>query len=1166
MLLAELLDLWLDDAQFAFLLEQLQLKSDYRAEYYGIDGSAGDYFISALAHLTGRPLVLVTADQAGAEKAYTNINAFLPGQAKLIPARELFVSPSILSRSEEIQHQRLQFLQWLNDHNPGIYIAPLAALLSRNLPLTVWQELILEFKCGDSVQRENLIAALVERGYERSSLTEAAGHFSARGDIVDIFSPGLGRPVRLELFDDRLESIRFFNPLNQRSNEQIKAVSIMPARELILDMERFREGEKLIRGALEQAKSKLRKRGDSETAARLSQQVVRHLERLAHPEGLDLLSGYFSYFYGSGSSLLDYLPQSSLLVVKEAMLLEQKDRALKADWDQYLSDSYAEGALFANIAGQLWNLEELFANYSGQFIALNDLASGSNFFGNVNSFSLDTRSAPLYHGQWEIFGNDLQNWHQEACQVYLAADNAERVKSLTQLVEELLPEAPASISLSSAPDQGFIIPPLQIVLITERNIMPGRKKKKRIGNREGTLLSSYRELTNGDYVVHEQHGIGQFQGIQTLQVSGIERDYLLLKYRGTDKLYIPIDQVSLIRKYSGKDASAPRLHSLGGNEWQRMKMRVNQSVEELARELLELYAAREAVEGYSFGPDHPWQQEFETQFPYEETPDQLQAIAEVKADLEKGHPMDRLICGDVGYGKTEVAMRAAFKVVMEGKQVAVLVPTTVLAQQHFLTFQERFDGFPVRIAQLSRFVSAAKQKALLKEVAAGKIDIIIGTHRLLSGDLDFHDLGLLILDEEQRFGVRQKEKIKRMRLEVDILAMTATPIPRTLHLSLAGARDLSIIDTPPEDRYPIQTYVLEYSENLVRETVQRELNRQGQVFIVFNKVAQIEVYAGRIKQLFPSATLAVGHGQMPEAKLEKVMLDFQAGRYQILISSTIIESGLDIPNVNTLIVCDADRFGLAQLYQIRGRVGRSNRLAYAYLTYRKDKLITETARKRLKAIREFTELGSGFKIALRDLEIRGAGNILGAEQHGFIAAVGFDLYIKLLDQAVAVLRNQKVETKPEPRIDLKVSAYLPSPYIPDQDQRIDIYQKIYSLKSVEELKDLEEELVDRYATPPEPAKMLLQIAMIKLLAEDLGVESLTERKKNTIIQFLPGGATPVGLLTPAGLDAGNGYRVAGKKPLRIIITREESGKEYLASIIKDLEQLSRGSTDESKSG
>ncbi len=632
--------------------------------------------------------------------------------------------------------------------------------------------------------------------------------------------------------------------------------------------------------------------------------------------------------------------------------------------------------------------------------------------------------------------------------------------------------------------------------------------------------------------MHEQHGIGQYQGLHTLEVGGIKRDYLHLKYRGTDKLYLPIDQVGLIQKYSGGDGPAPRLHSLGGAEWQRLKTKVNRSVEELAGELLALYAARQAVQGFAFSQDHPWQQEFESNFPFEETPDQIKAIADVKADLEASFPMDRLICGDVGYGKTEVAMRAAFKVIMEGKQVAVLVPTTVLAQQHFRTFRERFEGFPVNIAQLSRFVSPAEQKKTIEDVARGKIDLVIGTHRLLSRDVHFHDLGLLVVDEEQRFGVKQKEKMKQMRLEVDTLAMTATPIPRTLHLSLAGARDLSIIDTPPEDRYPVQTYVVEYSENLVREAVQRELNRKGQVFIVYNRVNRINSFAEKIEKLFPGVEIAVGHGQMPERRLEQVMIGFQEKQYQVLISSTIIESGLDIPNVNTLIVCEADRFGLAQLYQIRGRVGRSNRLAYAYLTYRKDKIISETARKRLRAIREFTELGSGFKIALRDLEIRGAGNILGAEQHGFIAQVGFDLYVKLLDQAVAELKNEKREEKPVVKIELEANAFIPSSYINAQDQKIDLYQRIYRSSTAGELQDLEAEMTDRYATPPQPVRTLLKIAGLRVAAASLKISQIRQVHGSLVVQFSASSPVDADLISQIDfLPEGCQLKISSAEPL-----------------------------------
>jgi len=1153
--LTELLALWLEHEQFTNLLEHIKNKNSYRVEYHGIDGSAGDYFLSALAHYSGRPLLLVTADQAGAEKAYTNLEAFLPGQIKLLPARELFVSSTILSRSEEIQHQRLQFIQWLLEGAAGVYVAPLAALLSRNLPPADWQDLTLQLNSGDTLNREDLIDGLVARGYERSSLTEVPGQFSARGDIVDIFSPGLGRPVRLELFDQVLESIRFYDPQNQRSIEKTGSVQIMPARELILNNNLYQEGQISIKRDLERALSKLRKRGERETAARLSQQIGRELERLAYPEGLDLLSGYFSYFFGAGAALLDYLPGANLLVLEDVTILLQKEKALRADLNQYFSDSYTAGTLFGESLGQLWNFEELLSRHSGHLVALNAIADGSAIIKPSESISLDTISAARYHGQWQLFQSDLQNWQKKGHQVYLAAANEERVNSLAGLLAEQLPDAYGCIKLSAAPDDGFIIPALKMALITEQNLLPGRKKKRRVSSREGTLLGSYKELSAGDYVVHEQHGIGQFQGIHTLAVSGVERDYLLLKYRGTDKLYIPIDQVGLIRKYSGGESPAPHLHSLGGAEWQRIKRKVTQSVEDLARDLLELYAARQTVSGYRFGPDHPWQQEFEARFPFEETPDQLQAIAEVKVDLEKDHPMDRLICGDVGYGKTEVAMRAAFKVMLEGKQVAIMVPTTVLAQQHYRTFQERFDGFPVQIAQLSRFVSPARQKEIFANIAAGKIDLVIGTHRLLAKDLRFHDLGLLIIDEEQRFGVRQKEKIKKMRLEVDTLVMTATPIPRTLHLSLAGARDLSIIDTPPEDRYPVQTYVLEYSENLIREVVQRELNRQGQVFIVFNRVQKIDAYAERIAELFPAAAVAVGHGQMPEKKLEKVMVDFQEGRYQILVSSTIIESGLDIPNVNTLIVFDADRFGLAQLYQLRGRVGRSNRLAYAYLTYRKDKLINETARKRLKAITDFTELGSGFKIALRDLEIRGAGNILGAEQHGFIAAVGFELYVRMLDQAVALLKNIKVETKIEPRLELNISAYLPSSYIAAQDQKIDFYQKIYGAVSLEELAEIEGELHDRFASPPEPGRLLLAVARIRIRAAEAGIELISRQKSSVLLEF-----SKAATISPSTLEQHPSFpakrmSLTGMRPLQVKITGLPEGNSFLEHLLAEIESM-----------
>lgn len=1097
------------------VVKEIENKKRARIAVHGPEGSAFTFFSAALALRCRRPLLVITADTARAEKVYSDLEAFFPGQASLVPPREFFMSPEVISRSEDYQQLRLQFMERLYRRENGFFVSTGAAFLSRAIPPETWNSLVLDLRAGYRLDRQELIEKLVERGYERVFLAESAGHFSARGNLIDIYSPGGGDPCRLELIDDRLDSLRLFDPQTQRSREKVERVVIIPARELFLTAHNFRQGEILLKSNFEKALAALNRRGEKEAAVRLKQQVERHLERLALPEGLDMLDSYFSFFYGKGASLADYLPGNFLVVVEEPAAVGQKGENLRRDVDDYFSSAVISGDLLSPPEKILWSEKEVLDRLNCPLVGCSLFPAGGSAFMAGASFSLETKNVPYYHGQWDLFKNDLSAWARDGYNIFLTAATEQRARGLKDLLarqfnsgEEKSPAGPGQgpalpQALAAALDGGFVIPDFKLALISEQNLLPRRHKKKRLARKAGALSGDYRDLATGDYVVHEEHGIGRYQGISTLEIGGVKRDYLLLKYKGTDKLYIPVDQAALIRKYSGGEGPPPRLHSLGGGEWQRLKTRVSRSVEELARELLALYAARQAVKGYRFGADHPWQQEFEAQFPFEETPDQLRAIGDVKADLEKSHPMDRLICGDVGYGKTEVAMRAAFKAVMEGKQVAVLVPTTILAQQHFRTFSERFEGFPVRVAQLSRFLSAAGQKEIIKGIAAGKIDIVIGTHRILSADVEFCDLGLLVIDEEHRFGVRQKEKMKQMRLDVDTLAMTATPIPRTLHLSLAGSRDLSLIDTPPEDRYPIQTYILEYSDNLVREAVQRELNRQGQVFIVFNRIDRINAYAGRIQKLFPQVALAVGHGRMPESTLERVMSDFQDGSYRILVSTTIIESGLDIANVNTLIVCDADKFGLAQLYQLRGRVGRSSRLAYAYLTYRRDKVVSETARKRLQAIREFTELGSGFKIALQDLEIRGAGNILGAEQHGFIAAVGYDLYCKLLDRAVSELKNEKREEQIDPRLDLRLDAFLPSAYINGQSLKVELYQRIYNAARIGDLTELSEEMTDRFGSPPGPVRNLLAVAELRILARDLGVEHIHQQKE-MLVRFRPG--------------------------------------------------------------
>ncbi len=1175
-----LLDLWPADENFKKLQSRVSRQPGGRVMVTGLDNGARPFLMAALARQSGMPALVITRDPARAEKLYSELAGFFPGQVGLLPPREFLMNTEVLSRSEEYQQMRLQFLEWLSRNEEGIYISTINALIPRMVPADIWLDLSVRLKPGIRFDREALVSRLTEIGYERSSLTETRGNFSARGDIVDVYPPGHHFPFRVELFDDIIQSIRLYDPSNQRSISRLSEATAMPANELILPQKIYRQGEKEIRRVLDRTLSRLRRRGGNDAAARLEQEVNRHLQRLAEPGGLDYLGSYFPFFYERGGALVDYLPSRFLVFVEDPPAVAGSGEHFRREFDHYFHSSLMEKELVGTSEKLLWKEEELFQKVPSPLVGCSLFQGTGGCFQPDNSFHFDTKSAPYYHGQWELFKNDYRNWLEKGYRVYLMASSRERGSNLVnQLSDQGLFSGleGGSEKTDSKPDpgsgllppprvvegrleEGLVVPSLKLALVTEHNLLPKRSKKKRIRHREGIRLSDYRDLNTGDYVVHEQHGIGKYQGISTLEIAGVKKDYLLLKYRGTDKLYIPVDQISMIQKYSGGEGPAPRLHSLGGGEWKKLKNKASRAVEELARELLSLYAARQAAEGYSFGPDHPWQQEFETFFPYEETPDQLQAVQDVKADLEKPYPMDRLVCGDVGYGKTEVAMRAAFKAVMEGKQVAVLVPTTVLAQQHYRTFRERFDGFPVRIARLSRFVSRSEQKEVLKDLASGKIDIIIGTHRLLSGDVSFNDLGLLVLDEEQRFGVRQKEKLRQIRLEVDTLAMTATPIPRTLHLSLSGARDLSVIDTPPEDRYPVQTYVLEYSDDLVREAVQRELSRDGQVFIVFNRVAQIEAFAEKVRKMFPGVSVAVGHGRMPEAILEKIMADFQEGYYQVLVCTTIIESGLDIPNVNTLIVYEADKFGLAQLYQIRGRVGRSNRLAYGYLTYRKDKIVNETAQKRLKAVKEFTELGSGFKIALRDLEIRGAGNILGAEQHGFITAIGFDLYCKLLEKAVAELKGEQPKETVTPRLELQVDAYIPSSYITSQAQKVDFYQRIYNAASREELREIEEELTDRFGSPGGPVKNLLAVGQIRILAAELGIELIQQQQRSVLVKFSRRSEAGQNLLENTTFFQEGAIKIREQKPLKLKFTpagsREQQERpESLINLILFLEEL-----------
>lgn len=1115
MRLRPLLGAWERNEEFENLMLALHEKPAGRMLVSGLEGSQRAYLYAALYEHWDGPVFIVAHDSLRAERIYEDLLAFLPEEeVKLLANRDPVIAEGMLGKSRENWAMRMEALEKIAEGRRLIFVVPLGAVVYRMMPSHAWFGRIIPLRLNMHVDREELIENLANLGYERVPLIEEKAQFSVRGDIIDFFPPGRENPVRMELYDDSVTSIRIFDRVTQRSLDTMKAIKIYPAAEVLLTEADRQKGLEKIREGLQRAENKLSLHG--ETAGRLREKVERHMARLlGRPVLEEDLYGYFPYFFARGESLLDYFHENSLLLFDDPTRVEAAAKELTDRGNDFQSGLLVQGDALCAETSLNWSYDELVSRLKNPCLFLSLFKTAGIRVSRKRAFNFLAKDIPNYYGQWDLLHGEFSEWKKEGYNVYFLGSSPPRAETLFLHLGEqefAVQDAISDGMLSSGRsipqvttgslNNGFVIPSLRTVFITEQNLFPRRKKRKRLARgEEGLHLRHYRELAVGDYVVHDQHGIGKYLGVRTLEIEGIKKDYLDIRYAGKDKLFVPVEQIDLIRKYIGVEGKVPRLQRLGSSDWNRTKGRVKASVEKLAEELISIYAARSSLEGYPYRIPHPWQSEFDSYFPYEETVDQLQSIEEVRNDLAEGKPMDRLLCGDVGYGKTEVAMRAAFNVVMEGKQVAILTPTTILAQQHYRNFSERFSLFPIKVSFLSRFLSVSRQKERIKDLAGGGIDIVVGTHRLLSGDVRFKDLGLIVIDEEHRFGVRHKEKLKKIRLDVDVLTLTATPIPRTLHMSLAGARDLSVIETAPENRYPVQTYVLEYSDQVVREAVRRELGRGGQVYYVFNRVQYIEKWAQNLRELVPEARIAVAHGQMEESKLERIMNEFLGGKYEILLSTTIIEAGLDIPNVNTLIVYDADRFGLAQLYQLRGRVGRSNRLAYAYLTFQRDKVLTEAAEKRLQAIKEFAELGSGFKVALRDLEIRGAGNILGPEQHGFMADVGFELYCQMLEEAVRTRKGEKVVPAVNPRLDLDISAFLPTGYIPDQEQKIELYQRIYALNSQEEVDETRKELFDRYGSLPSEVENLLHVARLRILASSLHIVSICHANGQVNVTF-----------------------------------------------------------------
>lgn len=1010
---------------------------------YGLAGSQKYALIASCYQKSPRITIILTPNQESIDNWYSDLTSLLPDTPILeLPIVDVS-NVSAEAKSMELKARRMQVLGQLMRKDPAIILVSAQAAMQKDMSRQDFENSSLQIELSKEYDHDNLLKQLVALGYENVDKVTHIGQFSARGGIVDIYPINSNNPVRIEFFDNEIDSIREFDVDTQRSVKNISKCNILP------------------------------------------------LMRTDNTGTPDLFLNYL----GESSTIILDEPLHVKEEITDAIRENPEIKNLVYDWNEIIHGAKKHNLIFTSL------MMQRIPDTDPQ-----------------NLISVAVKSTAPFQRQFNLLCEELKNWLEQKNRILICLSDREKITYLQDILTQnhipvsheqnptTLSEQMVTFTVGSLLN-GFELPQSRFVLITEKDIM-GRQKKKlrtRAAKSDANKISHFRDINIGDYVVHVNHGIGKYMGVKTLTIGNVHRDYLQIKYSGTDKLFVPTDQVHLIQKYIGPEGDVPRLSKMNGTSWKKAKAKAKASVENIAKDLIKLYAERKNGKGFAFAPDTPWQREFEEAFPYEETPDQLRAIREIKADMEKPEPMDRLLCGDVGFGKTEVAIRAAFKAVMNNKQVAILVPTTVLVQQHYQTFTNRFEHFGPKVGIICRFNSPKEQKKTLEELATGQIDVLIGTHAILNSKrVKFKDLGLLIVDEEQRFGVKQKEKIKRISKNIDVLALSATPIPRTLHMSLVGARDMSVIETPPQERFPIQTYVIENNDTIIRDAIIREIRRGGQIYFIYNRVETIEKMFLHLSALVPEAKICIAHGQMTEEELERSMLNFYEGKYDVLLATSIVENGLDVSNANTIIIYNADFFGLSQLYQMRGRVGRSTKMAFAYFIYQKDKILSETAEKRLQAIKEFAELGSGFKIAMRDLEIRGAGDLLGAQQHGHISSVGFEMYCHLLEEAVETLQTgEKPKEIIEPVIEIKTDAYLDGGYIFDATNKIEIYQRIAAIRNEDHAKHLEEELIDRFGPLTEPVKKLMQVARIKNYARDLGIKAISEKPAFVEFEFIP---------------------------------------------------------------
>lgn len=1076
----------------------------------GVIDTQKAHLISGIANENSCSSLIITSSELKAKEIYNDMKFFNKKNVYLYPSKDIIFYWADV-KSLDIIKERFSIISKLVNNEKLTVVLSVESLFDRLVPMDIIKKFIMEIKVGDDIDLENFTKQLILMGYERCEMVEGQGQFAIRGGIIDIFSPVCDNAVRIELWDTEIDSIRYLDTKSQRSIENTEGIKIYPMRELVYE-------DSLVETAISNIEKELSAYKKAPDKIKILMDET--IEKLKEQRSFSGIDKYIQYFYGDNTStLLDYFPEDTAIYIDEPTRVKDHSNFVLREFTDSIENRIDKGYMLPSSINMVYTYEDIMAKlFKRKAVLLSNILHSTGDFKPKDIIDFKVKSSALVKNDMNMVAEDLAYMCNKGYRVLFLAGGHTRCE---RILKELLDRGLNAVYAEYINDieikpgivyiargsitRGFEYTLTKFAIVSENDVLGEERKQKRRKKKrkDGSAIENISDLKIGDYVVHENHGVGVYRGIEQIVTDGISKDYMKIGYAKEDVLYVAINQMDMVQKYIGGEATKPKLNKLGTASWEKAKAKAKQAAYKLAYDLVELYAKRQEAKGFVYSKDTVWQKEFEEDFEYTETDDQLLAIEDVKSDMESGKVMDRLVCGDVGFGKTEVAIRAAFKTVQDGKQVAYLVPTTILARQHYLNFKERMDDYPINVEMLSRFRTPAQQKEVVKTLKTGETDIVIGTHRILSKDIEFKDLGLVIVDEEQRFGVNHKEKLKALRKDVNVLTLTATPIPRTLHMSMTGIRDMSLLEEAPHNRLPVQTYVMEYEPEFIKDAIHRELARNGQVYYLYNRVHNIENVASKLQDLVPEAKISYAHGQMSKNELENIMMNFMDNEIDVLVCTTIIETGLDIPNVNTIIISDADKMGLSQLYQLRGRVGRSHRTSFAYLLYERDKVLQTDAEKRLQTIKEFTEFGSGFRVAMRDLEIRGAGNILGAEQHGHMDSVGYEMYCKLLNEAVRELKGEIVEADFETLIELKLNAYIPYAYIPNEEQKLDMYKKISNISSQGQYYDVQEEFEDRFGTIPRAVNNLLDVALIKARAHNLGITNITQRNNKAIIIFKP---------------------------------------------------------------